>query len=351
MEKILTIVIPTYNMEKYLDKCLASLIIESKELMRLLEVLVVIDGAKDRSSEIAHTYQDKYPETFRVIDKENGNYGSCVNRGLKEATGKYIKVLDADDSFDTIVFQEYLSTIKNLDVDLVLSDFDYVNEAGAVTGKRRRLLTSDKVLSFDDVVDDLSLISMHELAYKTKSLRSIGYVQTEGISYTDLEWCFMPMTTVKSIYKTNYVLYKYLIGREGQTIDPSVAQKTINHKIISAKKMLINYVKSPQTECGISEYLKSRLLWSISNIYYAMLVDSTTAQLQSLIDFDVFIKENSPSIYKALSEVYVHPTINLKYIKNWQSSKNKLSRPLSVKIFSIFYRKLLCIRKNIFSKK
>ena len=100
MEKILTIIIPTYNMEKYLDKCLTSLIIEDKKLMKLLEVLVVIDGAKDRSSEIGHTYQDKYPETFRVIDKENGNYGSCINRGLKEAKGKYVKVLDADDSFD-----------------------------------------------------------------------------------------------------------------------------------------------------------------------------------------------------------------------------------------------------------
>ena len=97
MEKLLTIIIPTYNMEKYLDKCLSSLIVDDKELMTQLEVLVVIDGAKDRSSEIAHTYQDKYPDTYVVIDKENGNYGSCINRGLKEASGKYVKVLDADD--------------------------------------------------------------------------------------------------------------------------------------------------------------------------------------------------------------------------------------------------------------
>ena len=55
MNKILTIVIPTYNMEKYLDKCLTSLVIEDRELMKQLEILVVIDGSKDRSSEIAHT--------------------------------------------------------------------------------------------------------------------------------------------------------------------------------------------------------------------------------------------------------------------------------------------------------
>ena len=90
MNKILTIIIPTYNMEKYLRRCLDSLIID-EEGMKQLEVLVINDGSKDSSSQIAHEYQDKYPDTFRVIDKENGNYGSCINRGLKEATGKYVK--------------------------------------------------------------------------------------------------------------------------------------------------------------------------------------------------------------------------------------------------------------------
>lgn len=87
-------------MEKYLRRCLDSLIID-EDGMKQLEVLVINDGSKDSSSQIAHEYQDKYPDTFRVIDKENGNYGSCINRGLKEATGKYVKVLDADDWFDT----------------------------------------------------------------------------------------------------------------------------------------------------------------------------------------------------------------------------------------------------------
>lgn len=89
MEKILSIVIPTYNMEDLLSKCLSSLIV--KNHLDMLEVLVVNDGSKDLSSEIAHQFEKENPDTFRVIDKENGNYGSCVNRGLKEAKGKYIK--------------------------------------------------------------------------------------------------------------------------------------------------------------------------------------------------------------------------------------------------------------------
>ena len=136
MNKILTIVIPTYNMEKYLDKCLTSLVIEDRELMKQLEILVVIDGSKDRSSEIAHTYQVRYPQTFIVIDKENGNYGSCINRGLKEAAGKYIKVLDADDCYNSKSLQQHLELLRIVDVDLILTSYVIVNEKGQIKSKR-----------------------------------------------------------------------------------------------------------------------------------------------------------------------------------------------------------------------
>ena len=100
MEKVLTVVIPTYNMERYLERCLSSLVI-SPGMMEELEVLVINDGSKDCSSEIGHSFEAQYPNTFRVIDKKNGNYGSCINRGLKEARGKYIKILDSFKVFNS----------------------------------------------------------------------------------------------------------------------------------------------------------------------------------------------------------------------------------------------------------
>lgn len=118
MNKILSIVIPTYNMEKLLEQCLSSLVV--KEHLDFLEVLVINDGSKDKSSQIAHHFEDKYPQTFRVVDKDNGNYGSCVNRGLKEATGKYIKILDADDSFETSVLDCYLAYLSKINTLLIL---------------------------------------------------------------------------------------------------------------------------------------------------------------------------------------------------------------------------------------
>ena len=132
MQKLLTIVIPTYNMQDYLHRCLDSLVLKDEQLMSQLEVLVINDGSKDNSSAIGHEYETKFPNTFRVIDKENGNYGSCVNRGLKEATGKYIKVLDADDWFDTDEFVKYLAELLKVDADLVLTDYSIV-DAGSMS--------------------------------------------------------------------------------------------------------------------------------------------------------------------------------------------------------------------------
>ena len=82
--KLLSVVVPVYKVEKYINKCLDSLII-SDEQMNLLEVIVVNDGTPDNSAIMAKEYERKYPNTFRVIDKENGGHGSAWNRGVQEA--------------------------------------------------------------------------------------------------------------------------------------------------------------------------------------------------------------------------------------------------------------------------
>ena len=110
MEKILTICVPTYNMEALLPRCLDSFIIE-EEFMNRLEIIVVNDGSKDRSSEIAHQYEAKYPNSFIVIDKPNGNYGSCVNAALKIARGKYFRICDADDYYISKNLSDYISLL------------------------------------------------------------------------------------------------------------------------------------------------------------------------------------------------------------------------------------------------
>ena len=123
MEKLLTVVVPVYKVEKYINKCLDSLIV-SDEQMNLLEVIVVNDGTPDNSAIMAKEYERKYPNTFRVIDKENGGHGSAWNRGVVEAKGKYIKFLDSDDWFDDNDFPKLINRLKDCTADVVLCNLE-----------------------------------------------------------------------------------------------------------------------------------------------------------------------------------------------------------------------------------
>ena len=119
--KILSIAIPTYNMERYLGRCLDSLVAARRT--DALEIIVVNDGSTDCSSEIAHRYAKEHPNSIIVIDKKNGNYGSCVNAALKVATGKYFRVLDSDDWVDTDGLVQLLDKLKNAEADAVVTHF------------------------------------------------------------------------------------------------------------------------------------------------------------------------------------------------------------------------------------
>ena len=123
--KILTIVVPTYNMEKYLSRCLDSMLINNSR-KESLEILVVNDGSKDSSMSIAKDYEKKYPDIVKAIDKENGNYGSCVNRGLKEATGKYFRILDADDTFQMCALESMLNALPTTEEDMLVTRYSYL---------------------------------------------------------------------------------------------------------------------------------------------------------------------------------------------------------------------------------
>ena len=323
MEKVLTIIIPTYNMEKYLDKCLTSLIIEDKELMKQLEVLVVIDGAKDRSSEIAHTYQDKYPETFIVIDKENGNYGSCINRGLREGTGKYVKVLDADDSFNTKNFESYLTFLTSADFDLILTPYVIVNEKGEETSHKGYNLSHDSVLTWENLSEELrkNHLQMHAVTYKLENIKRLNYSQTEGISYTDQEWDFTPLYAVESICYYSKEVYCYLLGRVGQTMSVEAQKRNSHHNELCVRKIVKDFSAFEVVESAKYRYLKYECLNSIKTIYTNYLLKYPELPLENIKSFDAYIKECNKSLYDSMNDVVI-PYTGFKFIKKWHQDVN-----------------------------
>lgn len=302
MEKILTIIIPAYNMEKFLPYCLDSLLIESR--LDEVEVLVINDGSTDRTSAIAHEYEERLHGVVRVIDKNNGNYGSCINVGLKEATGRYIKILDADDSFDTDNFGLFISFLTDADADLIVSDYDIVDENRKIS----KSVSYDLPLgtySIEDicVVPAFMDMQMHGVAYKRNLLLQLEYVQTEGISYTDHQWILTPMIAVKTVSYFGKPLYRYLVGREGQTMNPEVKARRISHISECALAMCRDYERLKEhVSDALRPYLYGKMLYMLKEVYVFCFMHYSPQLKNFLCKFDECLKSTSMEVYLQVSD-------------------------------------------------
>lgn len=318
--KVLTIVIPSYNMENYLEKCCDSLLLS--ENMDKIEVLIINDGSKDRTSQIAHEYENNYPMVFRVIDKENGNYGSCINVGLNVAKGKYIKILDADDRFDVSYFKEYLDCLTDLEnIDLVINDYIIVDEEGKEINNKT--FSFDKLKSreiSDKDFKNLVSLTHHAITWRTDNLRKIGFQQTEGISYTDQEWLILPFLTVNKYYYIPKAVYIYLLGRPGQTMENSTFVKNLWMQVDIKKKMIEFYqIKKQDYPIVNQDCLKYLLLSCLNSLYrhylmeYRHLCDNRT-----IVGFDSWLKEKNDELYKESENITFSKRFPVKYIKHWR---------------------------------
>ena len=299
-----------YNMENYITKCLESLLNIPKDSLESLDIIVVNDGSKDKSLQIATSYQNKFPGIVNVIDKENGNYGSCINAGLAKTKGTYVKVLDSDDYFSSKGLCSVINKIRNIPIiDLIITDFDVINANDEILNHVNSRLKREKVLSFDEIWKKISDIQMHAIIYRTSLLKNMGYAQTEGISYTDQEWCYYPMVNVQTVYYIDTVLYKYLLGREGQTMAKSALKKMITHSEIVANKMLEYFSAINKNDISQQRYLllRKRVLVRYKDIYRLFLIGFKKNEFNAdeFERLDSFVKQNK-EIYRllALTSIY-----------------------------------------------
>ena len=289
-------------MEALLGRCLDSLLINGSP-NSALEVLVIIDGATDRSSEIAHGYETRFPEIFHVIDKPNGNYGSCINKGLAEAQGKYIKILDADDSVDTTGLERLIDTLLQSDADLVLTDYSICNTNGETITRKTFQVTPDTLHNQAALTPLGAHMAMHAVTYKTENLRRIEYHQTEGISYTDQEWIFRPMTTVNSFLYLNTNVYRYTVGRDGQTMDIDSMARNMHHNLNVLRNLTATY-SDVNRDDDIYGYLRNRIDGYAEYIYSLYLYNTERMDLAPLITFDKELSSLCPTLYRYLGTLY-----------------------------------------------
>ncbi len=303
--KLLSIIVPCYNSQDYMEHCVESLLPGGEEV----EILIVNDGSKDRTAAIADRLESEHPGIIRAIHQENAGHGGAVNTGLKHASGLFFKVVDSDDWVDLEAYGKILDFLrnavsKNKLPDLLLSN--YVYEKQGATHKKimqyRKYFPTDTYFTWDDVkpLPPTTYILMHSVIYRTEVLRACGLKLPKHTFYVDNLFVFQPMPHINTIYYIDVDFYRYLIGREDQSVNESVMISRLDQQYRVNYLMIDILLKSgvrfkSDTQCkNMCSYLN--IIMSVSSI---MAIKSGTAQhLRWKKELWQYLKDANPSLYR-----------------------------------------------------
>ena len=258
-QKILTITVPSYNVEKYLEDTLESFV--NSEVMDDIEVLIVNDGSSDATAEIAMRYEEKYPQTFRLITKENGGHGSTINTGVAEAKGLYFKVVDGDDWVDPRAFIRLVQYLKEQPADIVASNYTWIDHTTKLPTKRQeypyRNIEYGKVYPFAEIVGK-AFIDMHAMTVKTECVRAAQAPIDEHTFYVDMEYVAFPIPYVETVCFFEPAVYQYRLGLPNQSMSIQKMQKNLkNHmRVLMRLNHYFEQVKE-QTSADKRTYINS----------------------------------------------------------------------------------------------
>lgn len=327
MQKLLTIVVPVYKVEPYINKCLDSLVIVP-ELMEKMDVLIINDGTPDRSSEMSREYVKRYPMVFRQIDKENGGHGSVWNLGVKEAYGKYTRFLDSDDWLENLDL--LIERLESCDADLVITPT--LCHCPNEELWKQEILDMEFGKVYDaDTFDWLhnrshgNYVFHHSCTYKTEIFRQYLPLFLEKQPYDDVVLGAASIIGANSLVAYDFVLYHYLMDREGQSISMDVQRKNLGAKI-KTEKHTIEFIETHPVDNTSTKYgYFKRKLPKIYNFGYKGFFAFTYKENKRLTrEWDQWVRELNPS----MNTVWIRLYRLLPYRFYWLFAKSVLGRRL-----------------------
>jgi len=234
-EPKLSIILPIYNTEAYLEKCLDSIL---GNTFQDFELIIVNDGSPDNSEEIILKYIEKYKDKIVYIKKENGGLSDARNTGLSIAKGEYISFIDSDDYIERNMYEEIFTKLKEASFDIVSCDVNLVYENSekidtVSCGYRESILDKEKIKESMTVFYP----TVWNKVYKREVLKDITFLK--GVWYEDLEFMLRAYPNINSIGVVKKPLYNYLQRKNSITY-------TYNDKlydIINNMESVLKYYK------------------------------------------------------------------------------------------------------------
>lgn len=313
-EYILSVAVPSYNVEKYLDKCLTSF--SDGRFCGKVDVMIVNDGSVDSTPQIAEKYVEKYPDIFRLINKKNGGHGSAVNCGIENAKGKYFRIVDGDDWVDTENTAKLLDILENTDADLVV---DEKSEVDMATGKETFCplpggVEFGKEYLFEDICDKNDIctyIMLHTLSVKTELLHKNNIRLLEKIFYVDIEFIIKATVEAKTALFTDLAVYKYLVGNANQSMNcKNLVKNYSHHEKVTKEIVRFGLERNPANE-HIKNYLDRRVILLLNSHYNIPLIfdDDRKRGLSEAKEFRSYLEKTAPRYAAATKKRYAEARI------------------------------------------
>lgn len=305
--KLLSIAIPCYNSEKYMKKCIDSLLVGGEDV----EIIIVDDGStKDATAEIADEYAAQFPTIVKAVHKTNGGHGSAVNAGIANATGLYFKVVDSDDWVRKDAYMQVLDKLRELTEggtppDMLICNYVYEKEGE----KRKKIihyrhtLPVGRVFTWEDChhFQKGHYILMHSVIFRTRLLRESGLQLPEHTFYVDNLYVFEPLPYVKNLYYMDVNLYRYYIGRADQSVNEDVMISRIDQQL-KVNRLMIDYLAERK-----AVIMQNKRLWQymrnyleiITTISSVLLIRSGTEEnLEKKKELWQYLKEKDKKLYR-----------------------------------------------------
>ena len=254
----LSIIVPVYGVEKYIDKCLNSLV---KQSLKEIEVIVVNDGTKDNSQKIVDKYVKKYPDKIKSYIKENGGQGSARNYGLKKASGEYIGYVDSDDFVEKDMYKKLYNKAKENNYDIVVCGNYNVSED--YQNKNIDAFINNYNTDLENIF--FGKMAVWNKIYKRDILIKNKLEFKEKVWYEDLAFTLKAIMNSNTFAFIDEPLYDYLI-REGSTMNNSNVQR--NLEILDAFNDILSYIQHNKKE----EYFSKIEFLAIDHIYISAIV-------------------------------------------------------------------------------
>jgi glycosyltransferase involved in cell wall biosynthesis len=256
-----SIVVPVYNVEKYLCKCLDSIL---NQTLKEIEIIIINDGSTDNSLKIIKEYGDK-DVRIKIIDKKNEGYGKTVNKGLDIACGEYIGIIESDDWIEPDMFEKLYNTAKLHNVDIVKSAYyEYYSE----TSKCKNKVALWAIPSSDDLNKIVCPLDRYNVFFRGQQVwtyiykrvflneNKIRFLETLGASYQDISFNFKVLALAKSAYFLKDAFVHYLLDNMNSSINSNekvfcvcdeineISKFLDKHSILKSKiKMVFNKYK------------------------------------------------------------------------------------------------------------